>query len=72
VIYRSLEGINAAVVGIMIAATFFIAKDIALFDGRKAGAINLMIIGGAFLLMRYTRLPSPVIVGLCLLLGYFV
>jgi chromate transporter len=72
VIYRSLEGINAAVVGIMIAATFFIAKDIALFDGRQAGVINLMIIGGAFLLMRYTRLPSPVIVGLCLLLGYFV
>ena len=72
VIYRSLEGINAAVVGIMIAATFFIAKDIALFDGRQAGAINLMIIGGAFLLMRYTRLLSPVIVALCLLLGYFV
>ncbi|HZI01269.1 MAG TPA: chromate transporter [Flavisolibacter sp.] len=70
VIYRSLEGINAAVVGIMIAATFFIAKDIALFDGRRTGAINLMIIGGAFILMRYTRLPSPVIVGLCLLLGY--
>ena len=34
-VYRSLEGINAAVVGIMIASTFYIMKDISLFDVKR-------------------------------------
>jgi chromate transporter len=72
VVYRSLEGINAAVVGIMIAATLFIAKDISLLAGRNESFINIVIIASTFFLLRYTRVASPFIVVGCLLLGYFL
>ncbi len=72
VIYRSLEGINAAVVGIMIAATFFIMKDISLLDGRMNSIVNLAVIGVTFSLLHFTRIASPFIVILCVLLGYLL
>lgn len=71
VIYRSLEGINAAVVGIMIAATFYIMKDISLVEVKIISLINVMIILFTFLLLHFTRLPSPLIVLACLMIGYF-
>jgi chromate transporter len=70
-VYRSLEGINAAVVGIMIASTFFIMKDISLIEAKTISAINLGVILGTFLLLSYTKIPSPLIVATCLLIGYF-
>jgi len=70
-VYRSLEGINAAVVGIMLASTFFIMKDISLIEAKTISAINLGVILSTFLLLCYTKLPSPVIVAACLALGYF-
>ena len=71
-IYRSLEGINAAVVGIMIGSTFYILKDISLLQPRMISTVNLAVILGTFLVLCYTRLPSPVIVAVCLGLGYFL
>jgi chromate transporter len=41
VVYRSLEGINAAVVGIMIAATLYIMKNISLIDGNISSLVNI-------------------------------
>jgi chromate transporter len=69
-IYRSLEGINAAVVGIMIASTFYITKDVSFFDGKMNSFINTGVIAGTFLLLQFTRIASPFIVMACLLLGY--
>jgi len=71
-VYRSLEGINAVVVGIMIASTFFIMKDISIIDTKTVSLINVIVILGTFLLLNFTRLPSPIVVLGCLLLGYFV
>lgn len=71
-VYRSLEGINAAVVGIMIGSTFFILKDISLMEAKTISAINLTVILGTFLLLCYTRIPSPIIVAACLLLGLLI
>jgi chromate transporter len=71
-VYRSIEGINAAVVGILIASTLFIMKDISIIEPKTVSFINIGIILGIFLLLNYTRLPSPVIVIFCLLLGYFL
>lgn len=68
-IYRSLEGINAVIVGVMIASTFYIMKDISLTEINNVSIINVLIIAGTILLLNYTRIPSPVIVGACLLLG---
>ena len=70
-VYRSLEGINAAVIGIMIASTFFIMKDISLIEAKTISAINIGVILFTFILLCYTRIPSPVIVAGCLILGYF-
>ena len=70
-VYRSLEGINAVVVGIMIASTFYIMKDISLIEPKTISFINVLVILGTFVLLNFTRIASPVIVVGCLLLGYF-
>lgn len=72
VVYRSLEGINAAIVGIMIASTLYIMKDISLIDGTTSSLINVAVIVITFLLLQFTRIASPLIVAGCLLLGYFL
>jgi chromate transporter len=69
-VYRSLEGINAVVVGIMIASTFYIMKDISLIQPKTISIINVIVILGTFLLLNFTRLASPIVVLACLLLGY--
>ena len=71
VVYRSLEGINAAVVGIMIASTLFIMKDISLVEAKMDSLINIAVILSTFFLLQYTRVHSPLIVAACLMLGYF-
>ena len=71
-VYRSIEGINAAVVGILIAATLYIMKDISIIQVKTVSVINVATILGTFLLLTYTRIPSPIIVMLCLALGYFL
>ena len=71
-VYRSIEGINAAVVGILIAATLYIMKDISIIQVKTVSFINVATILGTFLLLHYTKIPSPVIVMLCLGLGYFL
>ena len=72
VIYRSLEGINAAVVGIMFAATFYIMKDISLVEAKWISLINIGVISATFLVLYFTRVASPFIVLACLLLGYLL
>lgn len=70
-VYRSLEGINAAVVGIMIASTFYMMKDISFSDSSLIStSINIGAILGTFLLLKFTRIPPPFIVLACLILGY--
>lgn len=70
-VYRSLEGINAVVVGIMLASTFYLMKDISLLDVKMGSLINATAIAGTFTLLQYTKIPPPFIVIGCLLLGYF-
>jgi chromate transporter len=71
-VYRSTEGVNAAVVGILVASTLYIMKDISLVEAKTVSLINVGIILGTFLVLHYTRIPSPVVVIFCLLLGYFL
>ena len=70
-VYRSLEGINAVVVGIMIASTFYIMKDISITGLKTVSFINIGVIVATFLLLNFTRIAAPFIVLGCLLLGYF-
>jgi chromate transporter len=71
-IYRSLEGINAAIVGILIASTLYISRDISLLENNTTSWVNLLVIISTVLLLRFTKIISPVIVVACLLLGYFL
>lgn len=68
-VYRSLEGINAVVVGIMIASTFYLMKDISLLDVKLGSLMNAIVIAGTFTLLQYSKLPPPFIVIGCLILG---
>lgn len=69
VVYRSLEGINATVVGIMAASTLYMMNDIALLGLKTINILNISIIISTFLLLSFTRLPAPLVVFICLLLG---
>ncbi|WP_343669396.1 chromate efflux transporter [Chitinophaga sp.] len=66
VIYRALEGINAAVVGIMWGAT------IMLFMAIPHTWYNILITLGTLAILAFSRLPSPFIVLACLLLGWLM
>jgi chromate transporter len=68
-VYRALEGIKAVVVGIMIASSFYMMKDfrpgtyLEVFAGIGVGLLT-------YILLLYSKLPSPIIVAICLLLGW--
>ena len=70
VVYRSLEGINAVVVGIMSASSFYLLKDISIGELRADSLLNVGIMAGTFLVLQFTKLPSPFIVGVCLFFGW--
>jgi len=74
VIYRSLEGINAAVVGIMTGSTIYLLKDIS-FDvtvGSVLPFANIAVIIGTFCLLSFTKLRPQFIPLICLLLGVII
>jgi len=70
-VYRALEGINAVVVGIMIASCSYMMKDLdhssTLIFWSQIG-VGLL----TFFLLLYSRLPSPVIVMIFLMLGWLI
>jgi chromate transporter len=70
VVYRAIEGINAVVVGIMFAASFYMMKDVSLIGLNTVSLLNIFIIAATALLLLFTRLPAPVIVLTCLLVGW--
>jgi chromate transporter len=63
-IQRSLEGVNAVAAGMVAAAAFLLMQSIG-FD-----FLNIGVAIGTFLLLMFTRIPSPAIVVFCLLLGF--
>ena len=71
VVYRSLEGINAAVVGIMIASTLYIMKDISIVGATANSLLNVIVIVATFSLLQFTKVAAPLIVVACIALGYF-
>lgn len=70
VVYRSLEGINAVVVGIMWAATLYLLKDVSIISFNAVSFLNISVITGTFLVLQLTKIPAPFIVVFCLVLGW--
>ncbi len=69
-VFRALEGINAAVVGVMAAAACYLLKANfnQVFDLSSIFFISVII--GTFLLLRFTKTPAPFIVLICVVLGW--
>ena len=72
---RAIFGINAAVVGIMLASIVYLTKDIIAADvykGNILGYLELATIVGTFVALKYTKIPAPVIALICLVLGFII
>ncbi|MEO5782715.1 MAG: chromate efflux transporter [Ginsengibacter sp.] len=70
IVYRAMEGINAAVVGIMGGATFYLLHDISIANFKTISIVNIIVIIGTFCLLHFTKIKSPYVVISCLLLGW--
>ncbi|HSC37140.1 MAG TPA: hypothetical protein VLD19_04690 [Chitinophagaceae bacterium] len=56
----------------MVASTLYMMKDISLIDAKMVSVVNIGVIAGTWLLLSFTKLPSPVVVAMCLLLGWLL
>ena len=70
VVYRALEGINAVVVGIMWAATFYLLSAVSISNLQTVSFINIGVILATFSVLTFTKVKSTFIVMGCLLLGW--
>jgi chromate transporter len=68
VVFRAMEGINAVVVGIMVAATILLFMSMP----TRYESLNLFVLITTFLLLQLTRIPSPIIVVAFLLIGWML
>jgi len=74
VLQQIIQGINAAVVGIMIASIIYLTKDtILLFLHRPAHSsiVFFSVVSTTFFLLMYSKIPAPVIALVFLALGFF-
>lgn len=68
IVFRAMEGINAVVVGIMWGATFLLFLSISVpFNWH-----NLVALIVTFCLLQFSKIPSPIVVVLFLLLGLLI
>jgi chromate transporter len=71
VIYRSLEGILAAVVGLMMAAALFLSRDLFVSYDLSIARIHLLVVLTTIYLLSFTRIPAPFIAAFCLFIGWW-
>ena len=69
IVYRALEGINAVVVGLIWGSTLYLLKDMSIATINTVTILNIIVISGTFVTLTFTKIPAPVIVLFCLLLG---
>jgi chromate transporter len=72
VLQQIMKGINAAVVGIMIAGVIYLTKDTVLpFIGAPviSSILFFSVLISTFLLLMYTRIPAPLIALSAIILG---
>jgi len=70
VVYRALEGINAVVVGLMWAATLYLLKDVSITHFNLVSLINVSVIIGTIITLHFSKIPAPILVLVCLMLGF--
>ena len=70
IIFRALEGINAAIVGIIWASGIILFKSIAFDANLQFEWSNLVVVIITFCMLYFTKIPAPLIVLGWLLLGW--
>jgi chromate transporter len=70
IIFRALEGINAAIVGIIWASGIFLFRSIAFAEDLSFEWTNLVVVIITFSLLYFSKVPAPLIVVGWLLLGW--
>jgi chromate transporter len=63
-VYRALEGIHAAIVGIIWASGIVLWGSI-----QPSSILDLGVTAATFLLLQFTKIPAPVLVAACLIAG---
>lgn len=71
VVHRALEGINAVVVGFMAACLLYFINAMNTTDSTLVTFMEMGVIAISFLILQFTRTPTPLLVVFCLLLGIF-
>ena len=71
VIYRSIEGLNAVVMGVLFGSVIYILIDV-VGPLPTLHFTPLLVFVATAALLQLTRIPPPLLVGACLLLGYFL
>ncbi|MCE7995914.1 MAG: chromate efflux transporter [Roseivirga sp.] len=66
VVRASLEGVNAASAGMVVASAFV------LFQPIENNVLNVSVVIGTFLLLTYTKIPAPFIILAGLLAGFLI
>jgi chromate transporter len=72
IIYRALEGIHAAIIGVLISTAISMSMHILPNKVSIIGTINILVILACFLLLKYSKVPQYLIVFACLVLGYLL
>lgn len=70
IVVRALEGINAAVVGLMWAATLYLLKDVSITHLNLISVLNIGVISGTLIILQFSKFPPPFVVVICLVLGF--
>jgi chromate transporter len=71
VVYRSLEGILSAVVGLMVAAAIYLSKDLFIISDVSLTKVHFLVIITTIYLLTLTRIAAPLITLFCLFLGWW-
>ena len=71
VIYRSLEGILAAIVGLMLAAALYLSRDLFINYDFNLARIHLLVVLTTIYLLTFTKIPAPAIAAFCLFIGWW-
>lgn len=75
IIFRSLEGIRAGVTGIMAGAFLYLLKEINLISAIQFNTqffVSWLVLLITIWLLKTNKMPAPLIVGACLLVGWFL
>lgn len=74
VVYRALEGINAAVVGIMLGSSIYMVQDVlhTVHTNTYLLTINVITMLATVLLLQCTRIPAPILVIIALVFGFIL